>query len=132
LDALLQTQSAASMAATAAFEAIAAMLALGSVGFQRGPDARGELLIWLETAVIDRLTTMHGPGESYAIWLVRLVRAGQRPSAKPSNAHAASPANDCPSVPVRWLALWRFRVVLAIAAFALAGCTANQAINPSG
>jgi hypothetical protein len=28
-------------------------------------------------------------------------------------------------------ALWRFRVILAVAAFALAGCNANQAINPS-
>jgi hypothetical protein len=26
---------------------------------------------------------------------------------------------------------WRFRVILAAAAFALAGCNANQAINPS-
>jgi hypothetical protein len=26
----------------------------------------------------------------------------------------------------------RFRVILAVAAFALAGCNANQAINPSG
>jgi hypothetical protein len=26
---------------------------------------------------------------------------------------------------------WRFRVILAVAAFALAGCNANQAINPS-
>ena len=31
-----------------------------------------------------------------------------------------------------WKALWRFRVILAVAAFALAGCNANQAINPSG
>src|SRR5271157_3140389 len=29
-------------------------------------------------------------------------------------------------------ALWRFRVILTVAAFALAGCNANQAINPSG
>ncbi len=29
-------------------------------------------------------------------------------------------------------ALWRFRVILAVAAFALAGCNANQPINPSG
>ena len=29
-------------------------------------------------------------------------------------------------------ALWRFRVILPVAAFALAGCNANQAINPSG
>jgi len=27
---------------------------------------------------------------------------------------------------------WRFRVILAAAAFALCGCNANQAINPSG
>jgi hypothetical protein len=26
---------------------------------------------------------------------------------------------------------WRFRVILAAAAFALSGCNANQAINPS-
>ena len=29
-------------------------------------------------------------------------------------------------------ALWRLRVILAVAALALAGCNANQAINPSG
>jgi hypothetical protein len=28
--------------------------------------------------------------------------------------------------------LWRFRVILAVAASALAGCNANQAVNPSG
>ena len=27
---------------------------------------------------------------------------------------------------------WRFRVILAAAAFALSGCNANQAVNPSG
>ena len=27
---------------------------------------------------------------------------------------------------------WRPRVILAVAAFAVAGCNANQAINPSG
>ena len=26
---------------------------------------------------------------------------------------------------------WRFRVILVVAAFALAGCNANQAVNPS-
>ena len=34
--------------------------------------------------------------------------------------------------PMRWEAPVRFRVILAVAAFALAGCNANQAINPSG
>lgn len=34
--------------------------------------------------------------------------------------------------PMSWKAAMRFRVILAVAAFALAGCNANQAINPSG
>jgi hypothetical protein len=29
-------------------------------------------------------------------------------------------------------ALWRFRVILPVAAFALASCNANQTVNPSG
>jgi hypothetical protein len=36
------------------------------------------------------------------------------------------------SSPTRWKAPMRFHVILAVAAFALAGCNANQAINPSG
>jgi hypothetical protein len=31
----------------------------------------------------------------------------------------------------RWKAAMRFPVILAVAAFALAGCNANQAVNPS-
>ena len=33
--------------------------------------------------------------------------------------------------PHRWKAAMRFPVILAVAAFALAGCNANQAVNPS-
>jgi hypothetical protein len=33
--------------------------------------------------------------------------------------------------PTSWGAPVRFRVILAVAAFALAGCNANQAVNPS-
>jgi len=32
--------------------------------------------------------------------------------------------------PLRWKAPVRFHVILAVAAFALAGCNANQAVNP--
>ena len=39
--------------------------------------------------------------------------------------------SDWPA-PMIWEAPVRFRVILAVAAFALAGCNANQAINPSG
>jgi hypothetical protein len=34
--------------------------------------------------------------------------------------------------PMSWEAPGRFRVILAVAAFELADCNANQAINPSG
>jgi hypothetical protein len=33
--------------------------------------------------------------------------------------------------PICWKAPMRFHVILAVAAFALAGCNANQAVNPS-
>ena len=45
----------------------------------------------------------------------------------------ASTKRTCPwPAPMSWEAPVRFRVILAVAAFALAGCNANQAINPSG
>jgi hypothetical protein len=33
--------------------------------------------------------------------------------------------------PVRWKPPMRFRVIVAVAAFALAGCNANQGVDPS-
>jgi hypothetical protein len=39
----------------AAFDAIARTLKLGSVGYEKKTNERGEKLIWLEAAVIDRL-----------------------------------------------------------------------------
>jgi hypothetical protein len=35
------------------------------------------------------------------------------------------------SFPIRWKAPMRFRMIFAAAAFALAGCNTNQAVNPS-
>jgi len=45
---------------SAAFEAIAATLPLGSVGFEPELDAKGERMIWLEPAVVatSTITTM--------------------------------------------------------------------------
>ena len=65
----------------AAFEAIAATLPLGSVGYEPQPNAKGERLIWIEAAIVDRLGAMRGPGESYSDVILRLVdmEAGQRP-----------------------------------------------------
>ena len=39
----------------AAFEAIAATLPLGSVGYENATNERGERLIWLDHAVVARL-----------------------------------------------------------------------------
>jgi hypothetical protein len=50
----------------AAFEAIAATMPLGSVGYEHEPDAKGERQIWLEPRFVDRLCALRGPGESYS------------------------------------------------------------------
>jgi len=48
-------------------------LPLGSVGYEVQLNAQGERLIWLETAVADRLSAMRGPGENYSDVILRLV-----------------------------------------------------------
>jgi hypothetical protein len=57
----------------AAFDAISATLPLGSVGYEAQTNAKGERLIWLETAFVDKLATLRGPGESYSDVILRLV-----------------------------------------------------------
>ena len=47
----------------AAFDAIAAVLPLGSVGLEPEPDAKGEGLVWVETSVVDKLSGVRGPGK---------------------------------------------------------------------
>ena len=56
-----------------AFEAIARTLPLGSVGYEAEANERGERLIWLERAVVDRLRAMRGSGESFSDVILRLV-----------------------------------------------------------
>ena len=58
-----------------AFEAIAASMPLGSVGYENETNERGERLIWLEPHVVDKLRAMRGPGESYSDVIVRLAEA---------------------------------------------------------
>jgi hypothetical protein len=58
----------------AAFEAIAATLPLGSVGYENATNEKGERLIWLDPAVLNRLKAMRGPGESYSEVILRLAR----------------------------------------------------------
>jgi len=58
----------------AALDAIVDTLPLGSVGFERDPDAKGELQIWLDAAVVDRLAAMRRPGESFSDVILRLFQ----------------------------------------------------------
>jgi len=58
----------------AAFDAIARTLALGDVSVENKTNERGERLIWLDRAVVDRLRALRGPGESYSDVILRLAR----------------------------------------------------------
>ena len=39
------------------------------------PNERGERLIWLEDAMVDRLAALRGPGEDYSDVILRLTAA---------------------------------------------------------
>ena len=56
-----------------AFEAIARTLPLGSVGYENKINERGEKLIWLDRAVVDRLRSLRGVGENYSDVILRLA-----------------------------------------------------------
>jgi hypothetical protein len=63
----------------AAFDAISATLAVGSVAVEAEPNERGERLIWLEDAMADRLGAMREPGESYSDVILRRGGDGDPP-----------------------------------------------------
>lgn len=43
------------------------------VALEREPDAKGEHLIWVEAAVVDRLTALRRPDESCSDVILRLT-----------------------------------------------------------
>jgi hypothetical protein len=55
-----------------AFDALAATLPLGSIGFERHPADDGQLLVWLEPHLVNKLRALRGPGESYSDVILRL------------------------------------------------------------
>jgi hypothetical protein len=57
----------------AAYDAICATLPLGSVEYENDANERGERWIWLERAMVDRLRSLRGPGESFSDVILRLV-----------------------------------------------------------
>jgi hypothetical protein len=48
----------------------------GSVNYEAKTNAKGERLIWLDVRVVDRLTALRGPGESYSDVILRLATGG--------------------------------------------------------
>jgi hypothetical protein len=59
----------------AAFNAIAATMPLGSVGFDAQTNEQGERLIWLPREVLAKLTAMRGAGEDYSTVILRVAEA---------------------------------------------------------
>jgi hypothetical protein len=64
---------------SAAFEAIASTLPLGTASFESELNAKGERFVWLAPSVVDRLTVLRERGESFSDVILRLVEleAGQ-------------------------------------------------------
>jgi hypothetical protein len=62
-----------------AFDALAATLPLGSIGFERHPADDGQLLVWLKPAVVNKLRYLRAPGESYSDVILK-VAGGERRS----------------------------------------------------
>jgi hypothetical protein len=60
----------------AAFEAIAKTLPLGSVGYENATNEKGERLIWLPRAALDKLNHLRGAGESYSDVILRIAAEG--------------------------------------------------------
>jgi hypothetical protein len=58
----------------AAFEAIAATLPVGSTGYEKAVNEKGERLIWLERRMLDKLNSYRRAGESYSDVIMRLAR----------------------------------------------------------
>jgi hypothetical protein len=59
-----------------AFEAIAATLPLGSVGYENKVNEKGERLIWLEPHIVAKLKALRGPGEDFSDVILRLAGEG--------------------------------------------------------
>lgn len=56
-----------------ALDAVSDLLPLGTVNFEREPDANGERLIWLAPDVFNKLRALRDPGESYSDLILKLV-----------------------------------------------------------
>jgi hypothetical protein len=58
----------------AAYAAIAATLALGTVAVEPERAANGSVHIWLDPGVLAKLKALRGPGESYSDVILRVAK----------------------------------------------------------
>jgi hypothetical protein len=58
---------------SAAFDAIASTMPLGSVGFENARAPNGDWFIWLPHDAIAKLKALRGPGDSYSDAIVALA-----------------------------------------------------------
>ena len=56
-----------------ALDAVSDLLPLGTVNFEREPDANGERFIWLAPDVFNKVRALREPGESYSDLILKLV-----------------------------------------------------------
>jgi hypothetical protein len=59
----------------AAFDVIVATLPVGSVAYESELNAKGEHVVWLDVAALNRLTAMRQQGESYSDVILRMAAA---------------------------------------------------------
>ena len=52
--------------------------ALGSVAYEPEVDAKGQRYVWLPPAVVNGLSAMRGPGETYSDAILRLIELEAR------------------------------------------------------
>ena len=57
-----------------AYAAIKATLPAGTQTRPPSPGDSGDVIIWLDQAMLDRLDAMRGPGESYSDAIIRVAR----------------------------------------------------------
>jgi hypothetical protein len=57
----------------AAFDAIAATMPLGSVGYETDRTDQGDYFIWLEKRAVSHLDAMRQPGEGYGEVILRVA-----------------------------------------------------------
>jgi hypothetical protein len=63
----------------AVFDAIAATLPVGDVGYENATNDKGKRLIWLPQDVLARLSRPRGPGENYSEVILRMAAGASVP-----------------------------------------------------